>query len=84
MLTFKKIAKRMDKMCVPAYLILKVSFIVSSILLASVLMIVMITDGLSPHTYEMYALAKELLSMPPLLLLVAIIGSTYIEEKTAE
>lgn len=66
------------------YMLLKVSLLLSCVLLILSLLLLLWGGGLSLESYTAYLYAKELSSMPAAILLVAVIASACVEEITME
>lgn len=77
----KKFAGHMKNMCPASNLILRICLVVSCLLLTgSLLIFVYINSELTPHTYKLYLLAREMLSLPCAILLIGTIGSVCAQD----
>ncbi len=80
-MVFKKIWLRARKMCDAAYLIMKLSVIMSIISLVGSVIFRLLSGGLSVDTYYYYYMARELSSLPFALLLLGVILSVCFEDR---
>jgi len=71
-------------MCRTSYLILKLSVILSCLMLAGSLILYIFSGGLSASTYKIYYTAEEMLRMPFIVLLIGVIASGCIEDMSTQ
>lgn len=67
-------------MCKTSYIVLKLSVILSCVMLAGSLILYIFSGGLSAFTYKIYYTAEEMLKMPFVVLLIGVIASGCIED----
>lgn len=77
----RQLVARMLGMCKQSYIILKISLILSCVVLIGAFVLLLQSGCFSSSSYESYCLASELWRAPQAILLVAALGTVLIEER---
>ena len=75
-----KILRRAAQMCQPAAVIMKISYIISVVLILFSMIMMLNAGEFSDSTYRQYAIAYQLFTLPQGVLLVGEIAAVVIEE----
>lgn len=76
----KSLSQWLSEISVLSYIILKAGFLISCLLLSLALLLFTIGGGLSLENFSNYLLAKELSSIPVIILFISVIGVVCIED----
>ncbi|NMA37968.1 MAG: hypothetical protein GX942_06635 [Papillibacter sp.] len=82
-MVLKKIINRARKMCTAAYIVMKISVIMSCLSFTAALILCLVSGGLTVDSYSLYYMARELANLPFVILLLGIIASVCLEDVLA-